>query len=194
MYSSIKIKSCKHEGCTYPPKLGYMGYCGWNHLPDELKEEIGNKRNVQIKRQNAVKYASVKLRQTKYKENTEQELWFRARRLEMDGYCICGCGQKSSKDSDKYYKFSLAHVLKKSEFKSIATHVANCIELAAFGDSCHTTFDNMGYEYCKDTKPKLWAIVVEKFKILYPCIAEDEKKKIPQVLLNELKSQIPNTI
>jgi hypothetical protein len=46
--------------------------------------------------------------------------------------------------------------------------------------------DNMGYKHCKETNPILWGKVVAKFKILYPFIAENEYKFIPDVLLQEL--------
>lgn len=113
------------------------------------------------------------------------EKWFNDRRKEMKGFCVCGCGSLSSKNDDKYFKFSAAHVLPKKNFKSLMYHPLNFIELS-YWNGCHTVFDNMGYDYCKNTKPELWKIVVERFKILYPLIAPEEHKFIPDVLLETL--------
>ena len=118
-------------------------------------------------------------------KNPELEIWFIHRRKEMTGICACGCGQETSRNDDKYYRHCLAHVLPKAKFKSIATHPLNCIELAFWG-GCHTTFDDMGYEYCKNHTPILWEKVVKRFKVLYPRIAPTEYQYIPDVLLNEL--------
>lgn len=186
MYSSLKRPTCKC-GCGKLPTIGCAGY-SFGCMPPEIAEKVGDKKKLQQKRANARKYASVKLRAKKYKDDNEQEFWFRARRLEMIGICACGCKQKTCKDDDKKYKFSIAHVLRKSIFKSVAKHPDNWIELAAFGDSCHTTFDNMGYDHCKNTKPKLWELVVVKFKIIYPSISEEERKHIPKILLDELEN------
>lgn len=185
MYSSIKKKTCKC-GCGKYPTLGCSGF-NYNCMPEEIKAEVGEKKDLQKKSANARKYASAKLRMDNYKENTELELWFRIIRNKMTGKCECGCNQPSSKFSDKFFKFSCAHLLAKSVFKSVATHPMNYLELSAFGDSCHTVFDNMGYEHCKKTKPVLWAIVVERFNIIYPSIVESERKHIPEILLKELK-------
>lgn len=189
MYSSIKRKPCKNEGCNRMPHLSCAGYC-WEHAPEEIKSKYKSKKDLQRKAANSRKYANTKLRMAKYKENTEQELWFKMVRNKLTGKCECGCNQPSSKFSDKFFKFSCAHLLAKSVFKSVATHPMNYLELAAFGESCHTTFDNMGYEHCKKTKPVLWGIVVERFNIIYPSIAESERKHIPEVLLKELKQKI----
>lgn len=120
--------------------------------------------------------------------NKKKELdeWFNLIRSKMTGECECGCRNKTSKDDDKYFKFSAAHLLAKSTFKSVATHPINYLELAFFG-GCHTTFDSLGYRHCKNTNPGLWKLVVERFKIIYPEIAEEERKHIPDVLLETLK-------
>lgn len=190
-FSTIKRKTCKEEGCTRMPSIGYFGFC-FTHAPQEIKDRVGNKRAVSIrnKAKNALLTRKVHLVQkavNKPKDdlNNELELWFLARRHEMKGKCVCGCNSKSSKDDDKYYKYSAGHVLAKSKFESIALHPDNFVELAFWG-GCHSILDDKGYEYCKETKPILWAIIVEKFKILYPNIAESELRLIPQILLDTL--------
>lgn len=116
----------------------------------------------------------------------ELQRWFNDRRKEMTGFCQ-NCGGKSCKDDDKCFKFSLAHLLPKAYFKSIATHPDNWLELCFFGNSCHTNFDNKMIDImdlsCFDT-------VIQKFVKLYPSIATDEKRRIPAVLIEYLKNEI----
>lgn len=182
----IKRKLCKHEGCGKMPQIGLNGYC-YTHAPEDIKSRYKSKKDLQVKNRNAAKYTATKLRMDNYKEDKELELWFKIIRNKLTGKCECGCGKPSSKFNDKFFKYSCAHLLPKKTFKSIATHPMNYLELNAFGDSCHATFDNMGYEHCKMTKPALWKIVVERFNIIYPSIAEAERKYIPEVLLETLR-------
>lgn len=185
MYSTIKRKTCKC-GCSKYPSLSYAGY-SFSCAPQDVLDKVGNKRKVAAKNKNKRLLDVRKLRivQDKVNVGNELELWFILQRKEMTGFCSCGCGEKSSKDDDKYFKFSCGHVLLKSKFKSIATHPENCIELA-FWTGCHSVLDDKGYEYCQQTKPILWTIIVQKFKILYPFIAVSERRFIPEILLNTL--------
>jgi hypothetical protein len=111
--------------------------------------------------------------------NAELQRWFDDRRKEMTGVCV-NCGGKTSKNDDKYYKFCIAHLLPKAYLKSIATHPDNWIELCYFGNSCHAQYDNHMIDIidlnCFDS-------VIEKFVRIYPNIANDEKRRIPKVLL-----------
>lgn len=183
----IARKKCKEENCQRLPQIGMAGFC-WQHLPQELKEKANSKRKAALKTQNARKATQSKLRGLKSKENEKSnllELWFLARRHEMTGICACGCGTKSSKDDDKYFKFSAAHILAKAKFDSVKLHPLNFVELSFWG-GCHSLFDDKGYDYCKKTNPKLWSIVVERFKIIYPLIVPSEHHFLPQVLLDTL--------
>lgn len=199
--SSIKQKTCKNPFCGKYPKMGYQGYCGVKCMPEELQKQEMFKRSKVMERNKQYKanlsrklHLAANDKGNEIKGNLEAvmssqkqlSVWFADRRKEMTGKCVCGCGQDSSRNNEKFWKFSIAHVLMKARFKSIATHPENWLELAFFGKSCHTVFDNMGYKHCKETKPILWEQVVAKFKILYPFISESEYKFIPDVLLQEI--------
>lgn len=112
--------------------------------------------------------------------------WFNERRKEMTGYCK-HCGNKSCKGDDKYFKFSISHILPKRLFKSIATHPLNYVELCFWGNNCHGNMDNNMIDLielnCFDE-------VIEKFLKIYPDIAQEERKYIPQVLLNYVKDNL----
>jgi len=113
----------------------------------------------------------------------ELDRWFKECRKEMKGICA-NCGGKSCRDDDKYYKFSIAHLLPKAYFKSVATHPDNWVELCHFGNSCHTNFDNHMIDlidlHCFDS-------VIEKFVKMYPYIAKEERRRIPSILLEYIE-------
>jgi hypothetical protein len=113
----------------------------------------------------------------------ELNRWFLERRKEMKGVCS-NCGGKSCKDNDQYYKFSIAHILPKAYFPSVATHPNNFIELCHFNNSCHQNLDSHMIDIidlsCFDE-------VIEKFISIYPNIAEKEKRRIPKILLDYLE-------
>ena len=172
MYRSIKIKPCKSEGCLLPPKLGYAGYCGWNHLPDELKEKIGSKRKLQIKNQNAVKYASVKLRAAKYKENTELELWFRYHMINSEKKCE-NCGADLSNYNDKDWKGSQHHIIDKSGINGCPSVSTELLNHGVLGKWCchsqwHTSYENA-------QKMPFFKVALERFKLFKGRIIEESK-------------------
>jgi hypothetical protein len=96
------------------------------------------------------------------------EKWFIERRKEMTGLC-CECGRKSFKEDNKNFKWSLAHILKKSIFHSISTHPSNCLELCWLH---HQEFDS---SYANAQKMNCWSIAKERFEIMKPSITEKHK-------------------
>jgi hypothetical protein len=104
----------------------------------------------------------------------------------MTGVCM-NCGGKTCADNDKEYKRSVAHILPKAYFKSVATHPDNFLELCFYGNSCHTNFDNKMLDLiemnCFDT-------IIEKFTKIYPAIAQEEKRRIPSILIEYLKVEL----
>lgn len=115
--------------------------------------------------------------------NAEQSRWFEDRRKEMAGYCL-HCHAKTAKKDDKWYRASIAHILPKRLFKSIATHPLNWIELCMWGNNCHGNFDNGMIDIidlnCFDT-------VIERVVEMYPDIDPKERRYIPDVLLQYIK-------
>lgn len=119
------------------------------------------------------------------KDYAELDRWFKDRQKEMTGKCA-NCGGKTEKDS-KHYKCSVAHLLPKAYFKSVATHPDNWIELCFYGNSCHTNYDNKMLDiidlHCFDQ-------VIQKFTRIYPHIAPEEKRRIPPILIEYLKTEL----
>lgn len=116
----------------------------------------------------------------------ELDRWFADRRKEMTGFCK-HCGGKTTKNDDKFFKHSIAHILPKKLFKSVKTHPVNFIELCFWGNSCHTNFDNYILDLidlnCYDE-------VIEKFVAIYPSIDLRERRFIPEILLQYVNVDI----
>lgn len=117
----------------------------------------------------------------------ELDRWFKDRRLEMTGFCK-NCRNPSFKNNPEYFRFSIAHILakRKSMFPSVATHPENWIELC--GD-CHTNLDNCMIDLIDLS---CWDEVVTKFVSMYPSIPKEERKRIPDILLQYIKNEIDN--
>lgn len=161
---------------------------GLNELR-QIREDRNKPKEKKIYRLNKVSPKTLE-RQARQAENIEGgkaltdggndlNKWFEERRKELTGVCA-HCGGRSCKDNDKYWKFSIAHILPKNLFKSVATHPLNFIELCFFNNSCHTNFDHKTLDImdlnCFD-------LVITRFVAMYPSIAKEERKYIPDVLL-----------
>jgi hypothetical protein len=105
-------------------------------------------------------------------EDGQLERWFKARRKEMVGTCQCGCGQKSQKKDDLYFRHSACHLFPKRLFPSIMYHPLNFLERAFFG-GCHTNLDEGGM----DKWPAMadWEDIKVRFHELAPLLTEEER-------------------
>ncbi len=189
-YSSIIPKKCKC-GCNKWPTTGFKGYNA-DCRPD-LKEEKLRKqkeraklKNASIKDGRALRFLAVTEPEVKAGNSyAELDRWFKERHKEMTGVCM-NCGGRTEKDKT-HYKCSVAHLLPKAYFKSVATHPDNWLELCFYGNSCHTNFDHKMIDlidlHCFDT-------VIQKFVKIYPSIALEERRRIPPILLEYLKTEL----
>lgn len=182
-YSTITKKKCKC-GCDKWPTLGYNGYFS-SHAPQEIKDKVGSKRDVARKNHNNKLALGRKLHEVQnVVSGAELNRWFENRRAEMVGYCD-NCGMPSCKDNDEFYRCSIAHLLPKVYFPSVKTHPSNWLELCFWGEkSCHTNMDNKMIDLID---MHCWETIVQRFVAMYPSIADNEKRRIPQVLLNYIE-------
>lgn len=116
----------------------------------------------------------------------EMDLFFTQMRKTMTGHCLF-CSGKTQKHDDETFHFSLAHLLPKNIFKSVATNEYNIIELCFYSNSCHTNFDNglITWEFIKDSAE--WSIIKEKLLHVLPAVAENERG-------NKLYSKLTNLV
>lgn len=105
-------------------------------------------------------------------DDTLKEKWFKARRREMVGVCQCGCGSKSSKADDTYFRHSCSHIFPKAKFESVMYHPLNFVERAFFG-GCHSVMDDTSM----DRWPNMadWDDIKERFHILAPLLTDEER-------------------
>lgn len=112
--------------------------------------------------------------------------WFQSQRSNMKGVCS-HCGGKTQKNDDKTFHYSICHILPKNLFKSVATNDDNWIELCYYNNSCHSNFDNNMIDIidlnCFDE-------VVEKVTRMYPHIAPEERRRIPAILREYVKTEL----
>ncbi len=117
------------------------------------------------------------------------EAFFLEARKQMTGTCQCGCGNKSQKDKDEYFRHSIAHIFPKSKFKSIATHPLNWVERAFWG-GCHGTMDNADMD--KWTGMADWNDIIVRVLILYRLLTPAEQaNKFTQKLLSLIAKTTP---
>lgn len=177
-YNSTILKKKMNLACghfDYPFSKGRCKACA--ALDRKPIKRMSDKRMSQINEEFGTEQA---LRTGQH--GAALERWFKERHSEMTGICM-HCGGKSSKDTPMY-KCSIAHILPKAHFPSIATHPLNWVELCFWGKSCHTNYDNLMLDitelHCFDT-------VIERFIAMYPQIADKEKRRIPAALMTYIE-------
>lgn len=201
------MRFCEHDGCNQPvfgtcKKTG-IGYCK-SHQTKRADYNFKSitQRAIEKHKLNPTKTPKKHPRfQRTIQTPTEKEImeingvsdinggiwnWFLERRKEMTGICQ-NCGGKTEKNNDKTFHFSIAHLLEKSRFKSISNNENNWLELCYYGNSCHANFDNKMIDLidmnCFDT-------IIQKFVKIYPFIAQEEKRRIPPILIEYLKTEL----
>lgn len=165
-----------------------------SYLEDRHKRKLGllpplptRKEKKPIPKQSKKKKGEI---QEAKSAGTDDKLdqWFEARRKEMTGRCVL-CNGKSEKYNDETYRRSIHHILDKrpTMFPSVALHENNFLEVCFWGNSCHTNIHNgtITMELLADSHE--WKIIVDKFKKIYPFIAEGEKKNIHPLLLKQIQ-------
>lgn len=178
MYSSVKRKTCKC-GCGRMPTISMDGW-SYNCAPEEIKSKYKSKRDFQIKRYNAAKSASTRLRMDKYKENTELELWFRYHMVNSKRICE-NCGSDLSHYNDADWKGSQHHIIDKSGINGCPSVSTNRLNHGVLGKWCchskwHTSYSNA-------IKMPFFKIAKARFELFKDQIKDSEKSKIPDVFL-----------
>lgn len=191
MYSTITKKKCKC-GCDRWPTVGYAGYnqfCAPQLVADVKKSKNRRAKSAKNKRLAA---KIKKLHTPQNDEAVELQMWYNNRMINEVPVCAnCGASNPELKLNPKLrklWKSCQAHLLPKKIFKSIKTHPLNGMVLGAgFGHIslcyCHDDYD---HDWERASKMNIWPEVVRRFKILYPLIAPNERKSIPQILYETL--------
>jgi hypothetical protein len=137
------------------------------------KDPVPKKRyNIPNKSQKKIAQEKAEKELQKPDEDSLMEVWHKARRKEATGWCKCGCGNKSQKNDNEYFRHSNCHVFPKRIFTSIKLHKRNCIELAYFG-GCHTNMDERSIERWPNME--CWDEIKQIFHELSPLLTEKER-------------------
>src|SRR5580692_3115613 len=88
----------------------------------------------------------------------------------------------------KGWQGSIAHVLPKSLFPSVATHPMNYMILKMWGGT-HGQYDS---SWENASKMKIWPYACGIFNVLYPLLTAEEKRKLPDIILQEIKPELYN--
>lgn len=149
-------------------------------------------RPIKTKQRKPIPKVSAKRKEKlKLLANDENSLdkWFEERRKEMTGRCAL-CNSKTEKDNDETYRRSIHHLFDKrpSMFPSVALHEDNFLEVCFWGNSCHQNIHNRTITWSLLHDSKEWNLIVYKFKKIYPFMAENEKRNLPEILLNEINN------
>lgn len=141
-------------------------------LNDRPEPEKTRKRIRPISAKRAKKIAESK--KTVDGDVTEKSQWFNDRRVELTGFCQCGCGRRSSKEDDISFRCSICHIFPQRLFKSIQFHPLNFVERAFYG-GCHMNMDNLSMDLWPNMAD--WHVIKERFYILSPLLTEKEKAR-----------------
>lgn len=121
-------------------------------------------------------------------ENRDTELvkFFKSAMKRMTGYCT-NCFLRTETQVYSAAIFSICHILDKRETMcpSVRTHPCNWIELCP---SCHQEFDTPPFEKDKTLWDKreemgIWETVRDKLTMVYPDLAESERRHFPESVL-----------
>jgi hypothetical protein len=98
--------------------------------------------------------------------------WFDDTRKKLTGICQCGCGNKSQKNDDTFFRGSCCHIFPKRKFKSIQCHPLNYVERAMFG-GCHSIMDDTSMDRWVNFAD--WDDIKARFYVLSPLLTNEEK-------------------
>lgn len=158
---------------------------GWFVEPTQVKTNVLPTEFSPTKEQ--LDDANDVVKEFKLGERGKSELWdwFLDRREEMVGVCQ-HCSKPSLKNSDRFFHHSVCHILPKSKnlFPSVATNVFNWLELC---QECHNNLDNHMIDI---TELNCFNEVIEKITKIYPHIAKEERRRIPAILMEYIKTEL----
>lgn len=155
---------------TAVKKRGKLLLCTFCCRRDDVAKQLKKQRErAQVKSLTTTDWRQ------KVSENDDKvlkEKWFRLIREKLTGTCQCGCGNKSQKKDDMYFRHSCCHIFPKSKFDSIKYHPLNYVERAFWG-GCHGVMDDTSMD--KWVNMADWDDIKEKFYELAPLLTDEER-------------------
>jgi len=119
--------------------------------------------------------------------NTELQQWYA--KIMQCAVPICWeTGERINTQDIMGWHGSIAHILDKHNFPSVQTHPQNYMILKMWGGT-HGQYDS---SWENASKMKVWRYAVKIINILYPLLTREEKAKLPDIILQEIKPEIYN--
>lgn len=144
----------------------------------EIKAKAGlpkEKKRYTIPKKSAKKIAQEnEEKKSRNGDDTILQKWFKLIRRKLTGTCQCGCGQKSQKDDELYFRNSCCHIFPKRDFPSVMYHPLNYVERRFWG-GCHSIMDDTSMDRWSGMAD--WDDIKEKFYELAPLLTDEEKSK-----------------
>jgi hypothetical protein len=123
-------------------------------------------------------------------EATELQKWYQ-KIMDSEVPKCWETGEKIDKNDKFGWHGSIAHILPKELFPSVETHPVNYMILKMWGGT-HGQYDS---NWENAAKMKVWPYALKTIiGTLFPCLTPEEKRKLPEVILQEidpLKKKIP---
>jgi hypothetical protein len=115
-------------------------------------------------------------------EATDQQKWYEKIMQSEEPKCW-ETGDRLNKQDKLGWHGSVAHCLPKSLFPSVATHPMNYMILSMWNGS-HANYDR---SWESAAKMKVWKYALKIIiTVLLPCLTPEEKRKLPEVVLQEI--------
>lgn len=150
-------------------------------LPREKKRYVIPK----VSKNRAAKNAAAK--EDRSGEDTELQKWYA--NIMQNEYPKCWETDEPINKQDKMgWHGSISHVLPKSDYPSVATHPLNYMILKMWGGT-HGQYDS---SWENASKMKVWKYACKIFNILYPLLTTEEKRKLPDIIIQEISPDIYN--
>jgi len=168
-------------GCSRHPSEG--GYCVGHRKYAGMKVE--KQKAYRIPAKSAKKLAREKAeKEQRGDAKTELQAWYENIMATEEPVCW-ETGERIDKNDKLGWMGSIAHILPKKLFKSVATHPLNYVILKMWGG----THDRYDKSWKDASQMKVWPVVVERFLQFEQEIAASERKYLPDVLLRELEKR-----
>lgn len=155
----------------------------WNAGEDKPAKNV---KSYSIPKKSAKKIAEEKSQKDNREGETDLVKWFT--RIMKNEKPVCWeTGNPINKSDKVAWHGSIAHILPKKLFPSVQCHPQNYLILQMYGGT-HGQFDSSWHNA---SKMKVWQLAVERFIMIEPDIAIDERKYLPDILLEELQKRNP---
>lgn len=175
---------CTFPGCKFMAESN--GYCIRHQFMAGTPIAKKERKPIPAKSKKRVEKEKAQKQEKGPDHETDLQQWFNHIMATEKPVCWeTGEEIDTTEPDQRGWRGSIAHVLPKKLFKSVATHPDNYLILKMYGGT-HDRYDS---SWAKAQKMKVWPEAVRRFVKIYPSIADSEKKYIPDCLIKHLPEE-----